>query len=217
MEEENNKIAKGFDRDIDYLTIKQKLLKNLDELCEKLQKKQTGYEIACTHNQIAYVIVALIQLKNGSRISEACSAFRIFLKEFVKNKDFNEKVVVKIAKSAGVKYNWQTKNKKISKARFRKMAFPTWINKKFIDIIVDSEAISILVISKRLKKRVLDYLLRYFNCNTHSLRYACINYLLNEQKLQMNIVAKFVGHTNVSQLVTYTQTKNTDKIFDLDI
>jgi len=68
-----------------------------------------------------------------------------------------------------------------------------------------------------LKRRTCDYLLRGFDCNTHSLRYACINYLLYDQKKEMAIVAKFVGHTGIAQLVRYTQLKESDKIFDLDI
>ncbi len=67
-----------------------------------------------------------------------------------------------------------------------------------------------------LKQRVLDFLLTNFKCNTHSLRYAFINYMLYEKKVEMTLVAKFVGHVDVSMLVRYSQNKNADNIFDLD-
>ena len=41
--------------------------------------------------------------------------------------------------------------------------------------------------------------------------------MIYEEKRQSNDVAKFVGHVNVNQLVTYTQQKNCDKIFELDL
>jgi len=209
-EQQDNKVAKGFDRDIDYVKIKDKLLENCDKIYKKLTIETiTKSDFRIGLNQLSYTLIALIQLKNGSRISEACEAFRIF----VKNKDFKTKAIVKIAKSDGIKFNYKTKQKKKSKARYRKLVFPPWIDDKMINIIKDNPLIIILIKSKRLKKRVLDYLLMYFDCNTHSLRYACINYLINTEKLPLNIVAKFVGHTNVSQLVTYTQTKDCDKKF----
>ncbi len=63
---------------------------------------------------------------------------------------------------------------------------------------------------------VLNYMLRNFQCNTHSLRYAYINYMLYDKKQQMAIVAKFVGHSNLNQLMRYTQNKEVDKMFDID-
>ena len=103
-----------------------------------------------------------------------------------------------------------------TKARYRKIIFPlNWIDptphiadlkKKFETIRPD-----------RVKKRVLDYMLRKFKCNTHSLRYACINYLIYTQKTELNTVAKFVGHVNMEQLTRYTQQKNVDKLLDVDM
>ena len=40
--------------------------------------------------------------------------------------------------------------------------------------------------------------------------------MLYEKKIEMPLVAKFVGHSSVGQLVRYTQLKNTNKLFDLD-
>lgn len=199
-------IAKGFDRDVDFEDIKVKLLNVFNVIIHKKDPKNIDF------NQLVYITVALIQLRNGSRISEAINAFKLFLTD-----QSNDKVIVKIAKSESLKCN--KKGEKIhTKARFRKIMFPNkWIS---FDVMhnfykVDSNLLNID--NDVLRKRVLKYLLDHFKCNTHSLRYAFINYMLYIEKRPMTDVAKFVGHVNVSQLVRYTQLKNSDQIFDLDV
>lgn len=204
------KINQGFDRNIDYEVIKNKLVRRYTKI-RKTYKELEGWKRKMAVNKLIYLTIAMIQLRNGSRISEACSALRLF----VERENVKDKVIVKIAKSEGMKYNRAKKEKVAMKARFRKIMFPSWIDSKIIKIIKENH--SDFIKDARLKKRVLDYLLLHFDCNTHSLRYAFINYMLYDQKRPMNDVSKFVGHTTVNQLVTYTQQKNTDQIFDLDI
>jgi len=74
-----------------------------------------------------------------------------------------------------------------------------------------------LINSDSLNVAICKYMIHNFKCNTHSLRYASINYMLFKQKKSMCVVAKFVGHKNINQLVTYTQQKKCDQIFDLDM
>ena len=97
------------------------------------------------------------------------------------------------------------------------MMWPSWIPIRIYDMLIDNKDVEELIKCGRLKKRVLDYLLINFSCNTHSLRYAFINYMIYVKKRPINDVAKFVGHANVSQMVTYTQTKNSNQMFDLDV
>lgn len=210
---EIKKIEKGFDRDIDFKTIKEKLLFELNSTYQRLLIAEKETEKKILINKICYLMISIIQLRMGSRISEACEAFKLF----IENNNIEKKQIVKIAKSEGMKYNHKTKKKFFAKARYRKMQFPDWINKEIFEEIKLSPYVTSLLNSNRLKKRVLDFLLKNFDCNTHSLRYAFINYMLYEEKRPMNDVAKFVGHSTVSQLVTYTQIKNTDQIFDLKI
>jgi len=207
-------IARGFDRNVDYKTMKRQLV---DHLMSELTKLETATKKSkrIIMNRIIYTLIAMIQLRNGARISEAVDAMQLF----ITNKNYNEKVIVKIAKSETTKYKKDTGQEYLTKKRYRKMMFPkNWFKfSKIKPILTDINCYILYIKQERLKKRVLDYLLKYHKCNTHSLRYACINYLLYTKKLEMGIVAKFVGHSNVNQLVTYTQLKNTDKIFDLDI
>ena len=160
--------------------------------------------------RLVYNIIALIQLKNGSRISEAVRAFTIFI-----NKGIQNKIIVRISKTGAIKI---MKNgiKKRAKVRYRKMIWPSWISDKSYNLLREHDIVKYLIKTNRLKKRVLDYLSRNFECNTHSLRYACINFMINDKKIPINVVSKYVGHGNVQQMITYTQQKHVDSIFDLD-
>src|SRR5208282_1229521 len=162
-------------------------------------------------HRLIYLLIAMIQLRNGSRISEACEAFKLF----INSNDFEKKVIVKIAKSKSIKYKKDTGEQYTTKARFRKMIFPEdWIKMEFTD---DIKFYLKNIEFDRLKKRVLDYLLLNFDCNTHSLRYSFINHMLYDLKKEMSLIAKFVGHVDTNQIVRYTQNKNVDKLFDEDI
>lgn len=213
MEEEQPEINRGFDRGLEYNQIKEQLIKKMNRLYSNLKEdKLVPFNRRIIGNQIWYILIAMIQLKNGSRISEACKAFQIWMQK----PDLSQKVLVKISKSGGIKYNLQTKKKYVAKPRYRKMIFPLWFPMNIFRRLYKTHNWNALIQCKRLQKRVLDFLLTHLKCNTHSLRYACINYLLTEKKIPMPTVAKFVGHVNVQQLVTYTQEAQVDEIFDLD-
>jgi len=207
-------IERGFDRNVDYLVMKRRLLKSLKKTMKNLGIVGPKMK-RILMNRIIYCLIAIIQLRNGSRISEAVTAMRLFIEA----DNFTDKVTVKIAKSETLKYKKDTGEQYMTKRRHRRIMFPMdWFDaNKILPILKGVNSYILHIKEDRLKKRVLDYLRKYHKCNTHSLRYACINYLLYIKKLEMGIVAKFVGHSNVNQLVTYTQLKNTDKIFDMDI
>lgn len=209
-------INQGNDRGVDFKKMKSRLIrrynqtyhfiKNLDEDDRSYVSKR---RIAI--HKLIYLLIALIQLRNGSRISEACEAFLKFMRE---NK-FSDKVIVKIAKSKSTKLKKGTKIKYETKTRFRKMVFPeNWIKPHLCnDIRWHLKYIK----PDKLRKRVLDYLLNNFNCNTHSLRYAWINEMIFHRKKDMALVAKHIGHSNLSQMITYTQNLYADKLMDEDI
>ncbi|HEX4044820.1 MAG TPA: hypothetical protein VHZ76_04060 [Gammaproteobacteria bacterium] len=208
MEEEEPKVAVGFDRGVDYENMRGRLTKNIKEL----HKSYNEDPKKITLKRIIYSIIACIQLRNGARISEAVVAFCLFIKKGAKHR-----VTVKISKSDGIKVN-PDGTRKQKKIRYRELMFPiSWIDYNLFELVKKSKCARKLIETGRLKKRVLDYMLINFQCNTHSLRYAFINYMIYIENKPLNDVAKFVGHINTNQLTTYTQTKNTNKIFDLDI
>jgi hypothetical protein len=210
--------TKGFDRGIDYVPTKKLLVdkynsfvKTYNEITDDTQNAELYRRRLL--NRIVYLLIAMVQLRNGSRISEAVAAFSKFMKDSDKLSD-KFKVMVKISKSESKKYD-KDGDPYMTKPRYRKIKFPyTWITLELLsDIKVQYNNIQ----DKNLKKRVLDFLRMNFRFNTHSLRYAFINYMIYVEKRPINDVAKHVGHANISQLVTYTQQKNSDQIFDLDI
>lgn len=218
-DKEEESVRKGFDRGIDYEPTKNLFIGEYNKYID-LVKNSKDSEVSKIRNKVPrylnkliYILISMIQLRNGSRISEAVLAFGKFMKntELIDDK---YKVLVKISKSECTKYK-KDGEAYVTDARYRKIKFPfLWIK---LDIVSDIKGQYLKIRERNIRKRVLDYLLLTFGFNTHSLRYAFINYMLYVQKRPINDVAKHVGHTNVSQLVTYTQQKNSDQIFDMDI
>jgi integrase len=210
----------GFDRGLNYLEIKNDLIKDLDDQIKKF--KTSGFVKRSSKN-IIFLLILLVQLRNGSRISEAIDAFGKFYKEGVE-----KKVIIKISKSESLKKKWvlsKDGKKKVleyfkTKPRYRQIMFPSlWIkNKNIKSIINDVMNINNDILKKEtLKKDICKYMERHHKSNTHSLRYAFINYLIYTEKRPISDVAKFVGHSNINQMITYTQQINCNKIFDLNI
>ena len=213
---EEPKINQGFDRGIDYKVIRKKFKIEMERLINYFEDIKDEQKFDRKKNKlllkIIYLTISCIQLRNGSRVSESIDAFKIFITK----QNFYEKVLVKIAKSDSIKTNKLGKKIKL-KIRYRKMMFPNWFDFDIMEVIKDSEAFQEIINCNRLRKRILSYLITNFNSNTHSLRYACINYLLYTKKIDIGIVCKFVGHSNPNQIIKYTQLKQIDGIFDLDI
>jgi hypothetical protein len=209
------KLETGFDRGLDYSVVKEELIQDLQTKYNQLEGIDPKYisKKRILVNQITYLLLSLIQLRNGSRSIEAVWCFR----QFIKERKFKETILVKVAKSESIKYDRISKKQFKSKIRYRKMVFPiSWI-KLDKDTFDDIEKNSSIINNNRLKKRTLDYLLKYHECNTHSLRYCFINYMINDRKIPLNDVAKTVGHVDLSMLTRYTQAKNIDKVLGLDV
>ncbi len=206
MEEEGT-ISTGFDRGIDYSDIKEKLVTSINKNYENYTKEPSRINI----NRLIYEVVGALELRNASRVSEACKAFKLFLK-----KGIDKRVIVKISKSDAVK-TLKSGEKKKMPARYRELVWPNWFPAEIYTTIKNSEYTEELLNSHRFEKRVLDHLLNHHNTNTHSLRYACANYLIYEEERPALDVAKFMGHKDGKTILTYVQRKNVDQIFDMDM
>ncbi len=196
----------SFDRGADYHDMKEKFIKEYKIVFDTkiLDSKEYKSKI----NKLVYLNIAMIQLKNGSRVSEASLAFNAFLNAMI-HKEYKSKVTVKISKSQAIKTNKQGE-KFETKARFRQIAFPEWIK-----IENPKELLDHLIVMKNVKNNVLNYLLRRFEINSHTLRYSFINYAMTEKQTPLPILARFIGHANINQLVTYSSKKEADKLFDI--
>lgn len=201
---DEEKTPQTFDRGIDYNDIKPKLIKAVNNYYDELLENNKKLSL----KKLVYTVIACISLRNASRISESVKAFALFIKN-----GHNKMANIKISKSDAIKTT-KTGEKKKMKARFRDIVFPKWFEDKIFDRLRKSKEVHKLIETGRLKKRVLDHLNSNFNCNTHSLRYACINYLLYDKKRPINDVASYCGHANVAQMVTYTQKHRVHEIRD---
>jgi len=137
-----------------------------------------------------YAIILLIQLRNGSRISEAIEGLRKFIETG------ERKVEVRVRKH--------------KKPEYRLMILPKELSTKDL---LPCKAVLVEIDEERLKKRVQLYARRELGINTHSLRYAFITYLLRKG-ISPSLIAKITHHKNLNYILTYTQQKTADKILE---
>ena len=162
----------GWDKGVDYESMYARLLRKISSV--KNDKTR------------CYLIIALIQLRNGSRISEAIRAF----KEWIKTN--KTELYIKVSKKR--------------REESRLMIIPSEVAHYRL-LCVD-----LLDVEDRvLRERVRATLYYYFKINTHSLRYAFITHLL---RLGVNpaLVSKVIRHSRLDTLLSYVQVKEADRI-----
>jgi integrase len=125
------------------------------------------------------VNILILALVNGLRISEAIDCYYQWLESNGAQDSFN----VKLAKSKG---------------RFRLCLVPSIFDK--VDLAATKN------LPKPRKQALNNFSRRNFNFNTHSLRYAFINYLLS-RGVDAPTVSKIVGHKNLDTILSYIQSK----------
>lgn len=235
-ETKKRRALSGFDMGMDYLPIKKQLM---DEFIKQYNIYQTKNAVKKATKCLIFLLIEIIQLRNGSRVTEAINAFKIFGKSGIK-----KKAQVKIGKSVAKKNAWihnkeldiKEKKQVLTTQRDREMMFPiTWfeennIFEKEISLLITDLCENNEELLKQqdrkleqegkiytLRQKIYNYMKNNFKCNTHSLRYAFINHLIQEKKTPLPDVAQFVGHKSMNQLLTYTQRKHSNKIFDLEM
>ena len=132
----------------------------------------------------------LIQLRNGSRISEAIEA----LKKFIESG--GRKVEVRVRKHRNPEYRLMVLSKELS-----------------IKDLTPCKPIINEVDDKTLEGRIQLYAKKELGINTHSLRYAFITYLL-KKGFSPSLIAKITHHRNLNCILTYIQQKAANKILE---
>ena len=185
----------SFDKKLDYEVIKEQIDKKIFQLLEDLKNDYNEHKIKSLSN----CTIALIQLTNGSRISEAIKTTAFFVKNQSKKSTYI----------------------KISKRKddvLRVMKLPIEINSdvlKLIEVVFNQYDISKENDLAKISSKVRTYLYDNFDkINTHSLRYALINYLCIKKNVPLNLVSKMIGHKNLNQLITYTQNHHVEDMLD---
>ena len=134
-----------------------------------------------------YLYILLIQLRNGSRVSEAVRAFKAFVKNHVRECE------VLVSK------------KKNPESRI--MVLPNELSLDDLSKCSDIASVD----DDRLVNRVKVFASRNLKLNTHSLRYAFITYLL-KQGINPALVAKITHHSKLDLILHYTQRREAEDI-----
>jgi integrase len=161
----------SWDKGVDYMTTYEMLLRYI---------KRTKHPGKC------YLIVGLIQLRNGSRVSEAVRAFKRWIYTG------NQELHVDVSK------------KKHPEARL--MIIPKEVEE------YRRECLDIANVEDEVLVSRVKWALRYYlKINTHSLRYAYITFLLREG-VNPAIVSKLIHHSRLDTIMKYVQEKAGEEV-----
>lgn len=159
----------GWDKGVDYETAYTILIRKLRGANRRTTK--------------CYVSILLIQLRNGSRISESVRCF----KQYLLNGSLEQRV--RVSKKKTYEERLMIIPGELEEYGMRRLC---------IDLLnVDD---------KKLINRLKTYSSRSLGINTHSLRYSFITYLLRKG-VNPAVVSKIIKHSRLDQLLTYVQTK----------
>ncbi|MEM4620377.1 MAG: hypothetical protein QW607_09195 [Desulfurococcaceae archaeon] len=166
----------SWDRNIDFI----KYL-NIFKMC--LQTQHYKHR-KLTPKQICGVLALYIQLRNGSRLSEALEVYNQF------------------KQSKAREYRIQVKKHKRKHMRLMIIDLPPHLINKLYNICKEVD------LTPQYLKQLAQ---RTFNINTHSLRYAFIKYL-DQAGVSPIQIAHITGHSNLKHILTYTQKSNSEDI-----
>lgn len=162
----------GWDKGLDYESVYARLVRKINSVRSDSAR--------------CYLIVALIQLRNGARVSEAIRAFKEWLRSG------KSELYVRVSKKRRGEQRLIVIPEEVEQYRLR-----------CVDLVdVDD---------KILRERVRYSLYYYFKINTHSLRYAFITYLLRNG-VNPALVSKMIRHSRLDTLMHYVQVKESDSI-----
>lgn len=141
--------------------------------------------------QFFYTILGSIQLRNGSRISEAIESLKDIL----------------LLNSTNV----ETKVLKRSDNFKRSVILPNFIT------LDDLTYISDLILNntnKSLVSNISNFYKKQYGFGTHALRHAFITYLGIEKNIPAQVISKITGHKNLNQIIGYTDSKKANNILE---
>lgn len=176
----------SWDRGLDYEKIKRKLTREL----KKLRKKKPLYKKDKV--RYTYLLLGLIQLRNGCRIGEAIEGLLKFTRSSRK-----KEVYVKVEKRKDDAHRILVLPEEITREDLQvaKEVAKTWRKKPRRKIVIN----------------VASWYIKRLNINTHSLRYAYISYLA-KQKYPPQLIAAITGHKKLDMILKYTQNKIAEDI-----
>ena len=195
----NKRNDRSWDKGLDFDNIYRLFERDIVKIREKLNN---GIVYKKDIKRLAYLTIALFQLRNGCRIGEAIEGMILICKNN-NNLNWNKPIEVRVKVE---------KTKKT--VSYRDMVLPSIITKHDVELIRD--AVLNLENAKRPRMRIYTWLKNHYGINTHSLRYAFITkYAVMNTSPQL--IAKMTGHVNLNHIITYTQEKVAKQmLYDLE-
>ena len=195
----NKRNDRSWDKGLDFDNIYRLFERDIVKIREKLNN---GIVYKKDIKRLAYLTIALFQLRNGCRIGEAIEGMILICKNN-NNLNWNKPIEVRVKVE---------KTKKT--VSYRDMVLPSIITKHDVELIRD--AVLDLENAKKPRMRIYTWLKNHYGINTHSLRYAFITkYAVMNTSPQL--IAKMTGHVNLNHIVTYTQEKVAKQmLYDLE-
>ncbi len=173
----------AWDKDLDFKEWNNKLLQELKKV-----RSKTGTN---ADKQLTYIIILLIQLNNGARISEAVRALKA-----LDPANFKRKLKVKVAKRKDGEERPIVIPKEIKKEDIRRI-------KWYVDSVDENT----------LKQRTKVWFKKNYGLNTHALRYAWIAEMA-ERGYPAQLISKITGHANLDYILYYTQKKKAEDVLE---
>jgi len=149
--------------------------------------KGSGFHNAC---KVVYLAILMIQLRNGSRVSEAIEGLLRFLEEG------KREVLVKV-------------RKRKRETEYRKMIIPQELSKGHFESSVEVYKLVEGIKSefqenpKKVVRRITNWAKRHLGYSTHALRHAYITYY-TKQGVPPQVIAKITKHKRIDHIITYT-------------
>ena len=195
----NKRNDRSWDKGLDFDNIYRLFERDIVKIREKLNN---GIVYKKDIKRLAYLTIALFQLRNGCRIGEAIEGMILICKNN-NNLNWNKPIEVRVKVE---------KTKKT--VSYRDRVLPSIITKHDVELIRD--AVLNLENAKRPRMRIYTWLKNHYGINTHSLRYAFITkYAVMNTSPQL--IAKMTGHVNLNHIITYTQEKVAKQmLYDLE-
>lgn len=188
LEQDELQDFKSWDYNLDYKDTYKKLVNEIEKVRTDLEKGKITTNVL---KKFTYLVLGLIQLRNGARIGEIIDAINIFCD------DMSKKVT-------------QVKVEKRKDNYFRKVVLPQEITKNDLEFIK-----KVILIHNKNKRNFVSCLSHFFKNNysfsTHALRYAFISQMALE-KVPANVIAKITGHKTLDLILHYTQKKLADNM-----
>jgi hypothetical protein len=199
------KQKKSWDYNLDYESTYKSIVSEISTLRRELdQGNITGKKL----KKFCYLVIGLIQIRNGARIGEVAEAMKLFC-----NGSHNRDVETLVQKRKDEYYRQIVLPGEITAAdiNYIKPVIDERFGKDWQGRAANQNKMLFVQTVSRFFKNT-------FGFSTHALRYCFISFMAVTKKLQPNVIAKITGHRTLDMILNYTNKKLADfELFNMSL